>query len=222
MEKIMLLCYTDRKSMEHPQPSTQRAERGPCARFCFPFLVFSLVTLALLAVSRAYLLPQFTRMTVNGQLVTPDDLPVLEAELEQELSIAEARRIAMVQPIRDSMFTMLKAQKSADLPLASVDAFLAEILADRPELLQGIVIDRFRLNARTHEVRLHGAIQNVGPRSMTVLAEFVDRLRAHPSVHALVAPAFVRESASDGSFFSPFSLSFILGNGVSTPSALPT
>jgi hypothetical protein len=99
--------------------------------------------------------------------------------------------------------------------------FLEGLMADAGTALDGVVIERLRMDAVTREVRVHGDVRGVGPGSMTVLAEFVDLLRAHPSVHALKAPAFTREDDPGVGFHSPFTLSFVFGGPGEIPALHP-
>ena len=59
-------------------------------------------------------------------------------------------------------------------------------------------------------VEISGDVRNVGLRSMTVLAQFVDAVASLPSVASVQRPVFTREKDEDVGFHSPFTFHITL------------
>ncbi len=183
-----------------------------------PFFLFGLVLSGLLVVSRAELLPRLTRINVEGEPLQSDQLADVEQRINDDIAAAEQRRADLVRPVRDASYDTLKEYKRTLMTPLEVQAFIQKAIDQADPPLEGIVFQHIRVDATTGEVSVHGDVRGVGSRSMTVLAQFVDLLRANPSVHALQTPAFVREDEPGIGFHSPFSFNFVLGNTDTTAS----
>lgn len=204
---------------QYAHPHTASRLHEIVVRSGVPFLLFGLVLTGALALSRTYLLPLLTRVHVQGDVLGADQLAETEQRLNDDLAQAEARRAQLVRPVQDARYDTLKEYKRALLTPLVVQTFLATLLAEADPALDGIVFDHIRVDATTGDVRVHGDVRGIGSRSMTVLAQFVDALRAHPQVHALQTPPFTREEDPVLGFHSPFSFAFVLGNADDFPLA---
>lgn len=170
-----------------------------------PLAMFALSLLGLLALSQQFVLPRFTRIPLNGSLLTAAELQEKEAALTAAIVQAEDERRELMLPSRDPVFQSLQQMKQAMPSPLAVEARLRDLAA----AAGGAAIDRFAYSASGSQVRIVGAVSGVGARSMTVLASFVDALRADPSVSGLTTPAFTREDGPDG-FRSPFDITLTL------------
>lgn len=84
------------------------------------------------------------------------------------------------------------------------------IAADVAEGESMIVIDSFSVDLSEGTVHLSGDVRNVGPRSMTLLASFVEAIGEASFVGDLEPPAFTRVDDGKGNVHSPFSFSFTI------------
>jgi hypothetical protein len=82
-----------------------------------------------------------------------------------------------------------------------------QIVPDQPD---AISIDSFEYDGEKKSIRLSGVVGNVGPRSMTVLATFVDSLIDMSIVDTLDRPLFTRSEDPHRGFISPFTLTFFV------------
>ncbi len=176
-------------------------QETPLPSLSGPLAMFALSLLGLLALSQQFVLPRFTQIPLNGSLLTAAELQQKESALTAAIMQAEDERRALMLPTRDPVFQSLQAMKQGMPSPLAVEARLRE-LADASG---GAAIERFAYSASGAQVRIVGAVSGVGARSMTVLAAFVDALRADPLVANLVPPVFTREEGPDG-FRSPFDL----------------
>ncbi len=174
------------------------------------FALFSLSLLGLLALSQNFLLPRFTRIPVAGSLLTIDELQQKEDALSAAVEQAEVDRRELMLPSRDAAFQDLQEMKLASFSPLDLQRRLREVAAtaggDQPN---AVAIQGFTYSSSGSLLRLTGDVSGVGARSMTVLAGFVDLLRAEPFVEQFEAPAFVREESPAG-FHSPFAITIHL------------
>lgn len=175
-----------------------------------PVALFSLSLLALLALSQNFLLPRFTRIPVAGSLLTIDELQEKEDALVTAVDQAEADRRELMLPSRDVVFRDLQEMKQATVSPLELQRRLREVAeVAGGEQPQAVTISSFVYSASGSTLYLRGDVSGVGTRSMTVLASFVDLLRAEPLVADLVPPTFVREETPTG-FRSPFVITLTL------------
>lgn len=181
--------------------NTNTNQETPSPSLSGPLAMFALSLLGLLALSQQFVLPRFTQIPLNGSLLTAAELQQKEGALTAAIVQAEDERRALMLPSRDPIFQSLQEMKQAMPSPLAVEARLRELAAASG----GASIERFAYSASGAQVRIVGAVAGVGARSMTVLASFVDGLRADPSVADLTTPAFTREEGPDG-FRSPFDI----------------
>jgi hypothetical protein len=174
------------------------------------FLLFSLSLLGLLLLSQQFLLPHFTRVPLAGSLLDADELQTKEADLSAAVDQAEDARRAELLPTRDPLFQSLQVQKQTMISPLVLHHRIADIAAAASGTSSGAVrIDRFVYDASGATLTLAGDVRNVGTRSMTVLASFVDGLSAEPLIESFVPPVFTREESPQG-FRSPFEIHITL------------
>lgn len=198
--------------MEGPV-ATPAARQSPFAileRVSAPLAVFACVLTGSLVLSALVLLPRLTALEVEG---STHDLPSLRAyhmELEQRIAEAETRRDQLILPIHDPLYTALKEQKRAVPSFLTVREALREIAGAVVKQNDAVHIAHMRYRLPERRVEVDGDIRFIGPRSMTVLAQFVEELSDMPEVALVEPPRFVREDDPVIGPHSPFSFSFIL------------
>lgn len=183
-------------------------------RLCaVPLLLFLSVFFGLLLLSYALLLPRFTSFhTPDGTALSPREMAEYQKTLAANLSAAEDERIRLVMPVQDSGYDALKQKKTTGVFLAELPAELRAITARIGEQQDAFFIESLTLNATTGNVMLKGDIRNVGPRSMTVLASFIEELEKMPGLTNFERPPFARTQDADGKFHSAFDLTFTLAS----------
>lgn len=196
--------------MSDTAPSTPASQplREILSRMASPLLLFAAILFGLLLLSYVLLLPRFTNLhRPDGTALSPRAIARYKHALAADLATAEEERIRLVLPINDKTFDELKERKRA---LTFVEL--------REELLQAAarigetdaVLSLAHLAIDGDAVTVEGDVRNVGTRSMTVLAAYVEEVAGLPFVLDLERPSFTRERQSDGSFRSPFVLRFRL------------
>lgn len=180
-------------------------------QLAMPFFLFAAVLLGLLLLSWVLLLPMLTRVEVDGEARSAVDLQVLKADLLSRVETLESSRDEFVLPLQEVVPPSLVTEKEMQASFPSLrESILQSALRLVPGQRDAVAIQSFRYDARENAIELTGAVRNVGPRSMTVLAQFVEELASLPSVSAIEKPRFVREEDDDGTFFSPFVIRLIL------------
>ncbi len=178
-------------------------------RIAMPSLLFSGSLFGLLFLSWTLLLPRFTHVErPDGTRLSPRQVATLERAIKAELTAAEEQRMTLVRPVNDELYLNLVVARGAHLTLSEILEQL-KLTAART----GIADDALHIARMTVDgsrVTVAGDIRNVGLRSMTVVAAFSDAVARLPFVNDFDRPAFTREQLPDGSFYSPFDLSFTL------------
>lgn len=189
--------------MTHTESLPQAVE--PLKRILPPLFLFSLVFLGLLALSWALVLPRYTSLDLNGQLIQASDVPAYAMDLEHQITELEAQRDALTVPLRDPLYIAARAHGRMYVMLEDVENLLSSVLSDTSYsenvVFQTIDIDR-------NMVTIVGDVRGVGPSSITVLAEFVDALSASDEVTNVIAPPFTRVDDPVIGIHSPFTMSF--------------
>ncbi len=177
-----------------------------------PLFLFSVSLMVLLLISWAFVLPHFTRFTVDGKELSASALIDERKVLEKEVHAAEEKRDQLLLPVHDETYNALKQMRAgriAPLDIRRTILLVASQSAGREDV---IVVHLLKVDEAAGTVKLEGDVRNSGPRSMTVLAEFVESLRAVPFVASLKAPAYMREEKSPGEFHSPFTIELIINS----------
>ena len=179
-----------------------------------PLLLFLAVLCGLLLLSWMLLLPRFTQLEVEGKKMGAGELHRYRQELQATLSTLEQHRTVLALPVQDPDFLRLMQQKQAHLTAQDVRSRLHLAAARVSDVPDAILLSRFSFDVASGAVEVEGDVRNVGPRSMTVLAAFIDQVEQMPEVSELTRPAFQRSDDGDGGFHSPFHFVFFVKQAV--------
>lgn len=173
-------------------------------RLAFPVFLFSCVLFCFLFLSWILILPYLSQVRMGDERRSIRDLQSYHRELTERLQRAEDSREDLVFPIHDPIYSELRSKKLIMPSLAQLMDEIRMILAGIvPDVPDAIHLERWHVDAEKNVLSLRGRIHNVGPRSMTVLAQMTDALRESSLIASLEEPAFARVEDADG-FFSPF------------------
>lgn len=204
-----LLYYEEtHMSDTSPTPAAPRLLQDALHRMAQPLLLFSGVLFGLLALSYIALLPRFTRLhRADGTALSPRAIAQYEQRLAADLLTREEERIKLILPVQDDAFDALKERKR-DMSFLTLRDQLKQAAGRLGEAGDAIVLLHVSMDG--NRVKLEGDVRNVGTRSMTVLAAYVEEIERLPFVADLTKPSFTREQLPDGGFRSPFSFDFRL------------
>lgn len=169
-------------------------------------LLFSAVFAGVLLLSWYFLLPRLTQLKLQGQTVSLSAILPYEQTLRAQITELETKRTTLVLPVQDATYDALKVQ-SLCYPLPQDIAHTLQTAA--AQMGENVVHVASSAYSADGSVTLSGEVRNVGPRSMTVLAQFVKEVEKLPMVDSITTPAFVRENGPSG-YFSPFTFTLTL------------
>lgn len=176
-------------------------------RVANPLLLFSGSLCALLFLSWMFLLPRFTSVErPDGTAMAPRAIAAYTKKLTAELADAEAHRITLVRAINDPTYRALLDGRAQVLSPLDVERELRQAAARLGEAEGSVIVTS--IIVKDSQVTVEGDVRNVGTRSLTVLAAFVDSVKTLPMVRHLTQPVFTRETGPDGFMHSPFHLTF--------------
>ena len=188
------------------------------ARFAFPLFAFAAALSLALFLSWWFFLPRLAGIPLHGKMMYGPSLVQFYADLHDRVDALEDVRNQLVLPGQDPLSQSFRQLRRLDVPLVPLLSVLAhsaeEVVPDRPD---AVFLESFRYDAKDHTLTLTGDVRNVGPRSMTVLAEFIEALRSVPTVEAVEHQRFLREEDPKGAFHSPFTLLLRLRSPPSLP-----
>lgn len=191
---------------------------SPVARVAFPLFAFAAALACALLLSRLLFLPRLAGVQLHGETMYGSSLTRFYADLRDRIAAQEEARNRLVLPGRDSLSQFLRQLRRSDASIASLFAAVTrsaeEAVHDRPD---AVFLESFQYDAAGGTLALAGDVRNSGPRSMTVLAEFIETLRRIPSVEEVEHPRFLREEDANGAFHSPFSLLLRLRSSSAIP-----
>jgi hypothetical protein len=185
------------------------------ARLGSGLFLFSLLFSTILGASYFYVLPRLTAVKLQGKTVDLSVIMPYEQKLRAQLEDAESKRNRIVLPVNDAQFEFLKQSAQCYPLLEDMSAQIAkaaDAIGDKAVVFSGFAFDA------KGTLSLAGDVRNVGPRSMTLLAQLVESLEALPFVSSAVPPAFTREKDAVIGFHSPFSFSLTLKASDNCPS----
>ena len=173
-------------------------------RLAFPLFLFSFILFCFLLLSWAFVLPYISQVRMGGERTSVRELQSYHRELTDRLRDAEDARERIVLPIFDSLYLELRSKKLA-MPsfLRVYEEVRLVALQVVPDVSDAVTVERFHFVADTGVLEIYGRTGHVGPRSMTVLAQFTDALLQSSFIASLNQPAFTRQEDASG-FFSPF------------------
>ncbi|MDP7247527.1 MAG: hypothetical protein QF741_02785 [Candidatus Peribacteraceae bacterium] len=196
-----------------------------------PFLIFTAVLLGFLSLSATLILPQLTQVDIAGKEHDAVELKELVKKLDTRVQELERARGEFVTPLREGLFGDAMDQKynSRDLLLfrskleeitqqietASLRPASAKATAGKQgygwqENKNTISISSMTFDQRELSLEVEGKVQNVGPRSMTVLAQFINAVQEAEWVSDISPPKFTREHDEESGFYSPFIFTILL------------
>lgn len=180
-------------------------------RLALPFALFTGVLMALLLLSWFLLLPGFTRVDIAGTVRSIGEVRGYQQELAGDIRSSADIRDTLVSPLKGTSYEFLREEKrgaySFEELRTAIDQVVTAIATDYP---QSIVIHHVVLDTAADEMLLSGDVRNVGPRSMTLLAQFADSLRGVSSVKDVKTPRFIREEDAVIGMHSPFTFTLSL------------
>jgi len=180
-------------------------------RLALPFALFTGVLLGLLVLSWFLLLPGFTRVDIAGTVRTIGEVRTYEQELKTDMRTTESTRDLLINPLKGSAYELLREEKrrayAFDELRSAVEQVVASVSSDYPD---SIHLSHVVLDTESQELLVSGDVRNVGPRSMTLLAQFADALGKISLVSEVKTPRFIREEDPVIGMHSPFTLSLRL------------
>lgn len=191
---------------------------SPVARVALPLFAFAAALSCALLLSRLLFLPRLAGVRLHGEMMYGSSLTRFYADLRDRIAAQEEARNHLVLPGRDPLSQFLRQLRRSDASFASLFAAVTrsaeEAVRDRPD---AVFLESFQYDAAGRTLTIAGDVRHVGPRSMTVLAEFIETLRRIPSVEAVEHQRFLREEDASGAFHSPFSLLLRLRSSSAIP-----
>jgi|CXWL01.1.fsa_nt_gi hypothetical protein len=179
-------------------------------RIALPLLLFTAVLFTLLFISWFNILPRFTHFQISDVILSPVEMSAYAKQMKAQLSDLEETRDHLVLPVIDPAYDELKKQKRAQKRLLEIRAQLLDVAVRVPDAKDAVKISRISFDAVQGVVAFSGDVSNVGPRSMTVLAQFVEEIEKLSIVDRLERPSFTRVQDDGDSFHSPFFMTFTL------------
>jgi hypothetical protein len=183
--------------------------RDILARVSLPSALFGFSLLGFVAASWIFLVPQLLTIEVSGVAHRMGDLQGYRAELQTKILTAEEARQQALRAVQSPQYqALLDARVTAPSSFQireQIDETIRK-LDDR----NAVHIQQFSFTPGTREVQISGEVRGVGPRSMTVLAAWVDVLRSAAFVRDFRGPEFTRAASETNGPYSPFTMSWIL------------
>lgn len=165
--------------------------------------------------SSNYLLPQLIKIQVGGRQRSALELKSYQQKLVADILNLENKRADFVTPLHNSVYSrLLSAKENQYHPLTIKEA--VDSLAKESDNAQPVIhINQFQISYQTGQVQLAGEVKNVGPRCMTVLAQFAEELKKMPFVIGVSQPDFIRREDAGGNFYSPFNINLEINSSLS-------
>ena len=169
--------------------------------------IFAGTTSVMLILSWFLFLPAMMQLPLEGRSIPSGNFHQYIQDLQGRIRVAANRRDELINPVRDPLYAQLRTEKYSYLLLPSLYSEIQQVAGIVAEGRNDVVLLRsvqFRRGERT--LLLEGEVRNVGPRSMTILAQFVDHLRTLSSITSIDPLTFRREHDVTKGFTSPFNL----------------
>ena len=176
-------------------------------RVALPFFIFAAVLLGFLVTSYTLLLPRLTEVNVAGQNRDTLQLQQHVHELTAAVTDLEEQRRQLVTPLRQGLYGTIKEEKFARFSaydvFTQIESAAANLVADQKDVVH---LSSLQYQPSEYVLILEGDIRNVGSRSMTVLAQYVDALKNLPAIADVEPPRFTRVFQETFGYHSPFVL----------------
>lgn len=199
------------QNTQHFSAGTSHNIREIFHRTSLPFFLFATVLASLLFLSWSLLLPKLTHIEVAGGQRSLQEVLRYEADLSGQISVLEAKRDEFLTPVQDEVYQNLLLLKENRFRFQDVRREVTQtaqnLLSDVPD---SVLFYGFMFDAERQTAEIRGEVHNVGPRSMTVLAQYVDALRRISFVTDVQSSRYTREDHGNGEFTSPFTIRLLL------------
>ena len=193
--------------MKHTHTHSEHSFGEILRRTSMQFFLFSAVLAGLLLLSWYLLIPELTHIEVGGSVRGLRELKEYKANLEAQILTIEHRRNAFLAPVQSNAYSRIKQLKKSRLKYQEIRTQLTDTATTLiPDTKNAVAFSRFRYDSLRNIVELQGEVRNVGPRSMTVLAQFVEAVEALPTVIAVQSTRYTRKEDPEIGYYSPFTL----------------
>ena len=193
-----------------PEPSAECLPFGLILqRIALPFFLFAAVLAGVLLLSWFLILPVYTAVDVGGAKHSVESLRAFRADLLSNIETAEADRSQYILPVHDAAYRALRHRREERTSFLSLLDNLFDIASSVYAQPDAVHLSRVSYHAADRTLDVDGDVRFVGPRSMTVLAEFVEAAKKHFVAEAAL-PRFVREEQEGIGPHSPFTFSLSL------------
>lgn len=187
------------------ETSTPEQQPGVFRRLALPFLLFSAVLAVLLMLSWVLLLPEVTRIEVDGTAKTTNELKVYRAQLMRTITDLKGSRNEYLLPLKETEYGKLTKGKlddeRFDYLFEQVRSAGTQLIADKTDIVS---LKKFSYDASLKKAVVEGMIRNVGPQSMTVQAQYIEALRVLPGIERVDNSRYTRKEDPEIGFYSPF------------------
>lgn len=182
-------------------------------RMAVPFFLFAVVLCSLLGLSWLLLLPELTSVEVGGSVRSMQELTMYVSSLQDDIQTLEKKRSAFLLPVHHDLYERIKIVKKKRDRFEDLRRELHRTIRELvPQNPQSIYLSDIYYNAADHTARVRGEVSSVGPRSMTVLARFIEAVEQISFVIDVESSRFVRLEDAQGEFYTPFTLHILLDN----------
>lgn len=180
-------------------------------RTALSFFLFSVVLTTLLALSWFLLVPELTRVSIGGTVRDVAQLKEYKNEIETDIKTLESKRGAFLLPVHHDLYGRIKTIKEERGQFQNIRRELNRVVSELvPNQNNVVVFSSLEYDASTRTARVQGDIRNSGPRSMTVLARFVEEVQNINFVVKVKSSRFTRKEDPNIGFYSPFTLHILL------------
>jgi hypothetical protein len=184
---------------------------GILRRIAMPLVLFAAVLFGFLLISWYLLLPQMTRVTVAGEERDTLELATHVHQLRASILAFEEERSDLVTPLRGGLYGDLRSEKFGETSFSIIHGHVRDLEHTVSRGRNDVVIfTAIQYDEEQKTLLLEGDVRNVGPRSMTLLAEFVDGMKRMPFAAEVTLPRFTREEDEKIGTHSPFSFTVTL------------
>lgn len=198
-----------------PDKKTNKPSITPAVIFhrtALPFAIFAVVLTSVLAVSKAAILPSLLSVEIAGETRNVQDLKTYHTALQERISVKQEQRNQLVLPMEGTDYQSLADWKQGQYSLNFLLSSISQLAKGIPakEGKAAVFINSIEYFPIDKVVEVSGDVRNVGPRSMTVLAQFVESLQSESFVKNIRHPTFTRIEKPNLGFVSPFNLAISL------------
>ncbi|HLD64288.1 MAG TPA: hypothetical protein VI913_05330 [Candidatus Peribacteraceae bacterium] len=172
-----------------------------------PFCLFSFVLLGSVGLIRLVVVPLLTRVDINGEQQQLGALLERHAELSAMLLEAETKRSALVLPVQDPTYGVLKIEQQTQQQFNPLFQAINQIVQAAERGGKPVVtLQEIHVNYVERTLRLRGDVRNAGQSSVSVLAWFIDSLRSIPMLADTPTPPYERKEDPYLGQYSPYDI----------------